>query len=218
MTLFLAAATSLFLGFLSLVQAIPQLTFPVNAQVPPLAVVSEPFSFTFSPSTFSYDSPSISYSISNNTPSWLAFNASTRTFSGTPSSGDVGNFTFTLSANDTAGTASGEVTFLVVESDGVTIGQDIDSQLVGFGGVDGNGGIVLSSQKAFTWEFAQDTFKTTNTPVSTYYAVSTGISFSYAANSRTHTITWMDKIFSRKSHIQWSWSSSVFTDRTSTIF
>lgn len=83
-----------------------------------------------------------------------------------------------MSANDTAGTASGEVTFLVVQNDGVTIGRDIASQLVGFGGVDGNGGIVLSSQEAFTWEFAQDTFKTTNTPVSTYYAVSTGISFS----------------------------------------
>src|SRR5205823_8033936 len=53
-------------------------------------------------STFSYDSPSISYSISNDTPSWLSFDASTRTFSGTPASSDVGNFTFTLSARDNA--------------------------------------------------------------------------------------------------------------------
>jgi|SRR5579862_582701 len=178
MTFFLAAATSL-LGSISLVHAIPQLSFPVNAQVPPLAVVSQPFSFTFSPSTFSYDSPSISYSISNNTPSWLGFDASSRTFSGTPSSGDVGNFTFTLSANDSAGTASGAVTFLVVDADGVTDGRDVASQLVGFGGVDGNGGIVLSNQKAFTWQFAADTFKTSNVPVSTYYAVSTGHSVSY---------------------------------------
>src|SRR5579859_3029075 len=159
------------LGLTSLVQAIPQLTFPVNAQVPPLAVVSQPFSFTFSPSTFSYDTPSISYSISNNTPSWLQFDASTRTFSGTPSTSDVGNFSFQLKANDSAGTATGNVMFLVVESDGVSVGRDIEAQLEGFGGVDGHGGIVLRNQKAFSWQFAADTFKTTNTPKTTYYAV-----------------------------------------------
>jgi len=174
MTFFYTLSTFL-VGFSSLVQAIPQLTFPVNAQVPPLAVVSQPFSFTFSPSTFSYDSPSISYSISNDTPSWLSFDASTRTFSGTPASSDVGNFTFTLSARDNAGTAVGDVTFLVVQDDGVSVGRDLESQLEGFGGVDGNGGIVLDNQNAFTWQFAQDTFKTSNSPITTYYAVSTGI-------------------------------------------
>jgi|SRR5579859_3194734 len=163
------------LGLTSLVQAIPQLTFPVNAQVPPLAVVSQPFSFTFSPSTFSYDSPSISYSISNNTPPWLGFDASTRTFSGTPASSDVGNFSFTLTASDNAGRAVGDVTFLVVQDDGVSVGRDVESQLEGFGGVDGNGGIVLDNQKAFNWQFSQDTFKTSSSPITTYYAVSTGI-------------------------------------------
>src|ERR1700731_2248279 len=117
MTFFLTF--SLLLGSIFLVQAIPQLSFPVNAQVPPLAVVSQPFSFTFSPSTFSYDSPSITYSISNDTPSWLTFDNSTRTFSGTPASSDVGNFTFTLSAKDDVGSAAGAVTFLVVQDDGI---------------------------------------------------------------------------------------------------
>jgi hypothetical protein len=63
-----------------------------------------------------------------------------------------------------------------VQDDGVSTGRDVASQLEGFGGVDGNDGIVLNNQKPFTWQFSQDTFKTTNTPVSTYYAVSTGIS------------------------------------------
>jgi Putative Ig domain len=176
MTFFFTLSLSL-LGSISIVQAIPQLSFPVNAQVPPLAVVSQPFSFTFSPSTFSYDSPSITYSVSNDTPSWLTFNNSTRTFGGTPTSADVGNFTFTLSAKDNVGSAAGAVTFLVVQDDEVTVGRDVASQLEGFGGVDGNGGIVLDNQKAFTWQFSQDTFKSSNTPVSTYYAVSTGYPF-----------------------------------------
>ena len=181
------------LGLTTLVEAIPQLSFPVNAQVPPLAVVSQPFSFTFSPSTFSYDTPSISYSISNNTPSWLGFNASTRTFSGTPASSDVGNFSFTLTANDTAGTAVGDVMFLVVQDDGVSVGLDVDSQLVGFGGVDGNGGIVLDNQKAFTWQFSADTFKTSNSPITTYYAVSTGILASLISiDYRPHAVAKLD--------------------------
>ena len=162
------------LGTLPLFHAIPQLSFPINAQVPPLAVVSQPFSFTFSPSTFSYDTPSVTYSLSNNTPAWLSFDASTRTFSGTPSSGDMGSVTLTLNANDNTGTAAGDAQFLVVQDDGITTGRDITSQLPGFGAVDGNGGIVLSNQEPFTWKFAPDTFKTSNSPVQTYYAVSTG--------------------------------------------
>jgi axial budding pattern protein 2 len=171
---FLLNLSSFLLGLLPLVHAIPQLSFPVNAQIPPLAVVAQPFSFTFSPSTFSYDSPTVSYSISNDTPSWLSFDASTRTFSGTPQSEDVGNFTLTLNASDTTGSATGDVTFLVVQEDGVIVGRDVESQLQGLGGVDGNGGIVLSNEKGFTWKFAQDTFKTSDSTVQTYYAVSTG--------------------------------------------
>jgi axial budding pattern protein 2 len=172
---FLLNLSPLFFAAIPLVHAIPQLSFPVNAQIPPLAVVAHPFSFTFSPSTFSYDTPSISYSISNGAPSWLSFDASTRTFSGTPQSSDVGTFNFTLNANDTSGGATGDVTFLVVQDDGVIVGRNMESQLEGFGGVDGRGGIVLSNEKGFSWQFSQDTFKTGDNPIQTYYAVSTGI-------------------------------------------
>jgi axial budding pattern protein 2 len=167
----------LLLGSISLAYAIPQLSFPINAQVPPLAVVGQPFSFTFSLSTFSYYTPSLTYSISNNTPSWLTFDASTGTFGGTPASGDVGNFTFNLTAKDTSGSAVDNVNFIVVQDDGVTIGEDVKSQLGGFGGVDGNGGIVLNNEKGFSWQFSQDTFKTDGVSIQTYYAVSAGIVF-----------------------------------------
>jgi axial budding pattern protein 2 len=162
------------LGSGSLVHAIPQLSFPINAQVPPLAVASQSFSFTFSPSTFSYDTPTVTYSISNDTPSWLLFDGDSRTFSGTPQQADVGNFSFTLSANDSTGVAASEVTFLVVQEDGIGVGRAVDSQLSAFGGVDGNGGIVLGNEQNFTWQFAQDTFTSGNVPILTYYTVSTG--------------------------------------------
>ena len=77
-------------------------------------------------------------------------------------------------AHDTTGSATGDVAFLVVQEDGVTVGRDVESQLRGFGGVDGSGGIVLNNEKGFTWQFAQDTFKTSGNQVQTYYAVSAG--------------------------------------------
>jgi axial budding pattern protein 2 len=167
----------LLLGWISLVYAVPQLSFPINAQLPPLAVVGQPFSFTFSPSTFSYYTPSVTYSISNNTPSWLTFDASTCTFGGTPASSDVGNVTFTLTANDISGPAVDDVTFIVVQDDGVTVGRDVKSQLGRLGGVDGNGGIVLNNEKGFSWQFSQDTFKANGVAIQTYYAVSAGTIF-----------------------------------------
>jgi axial budding pattern protein 2 len=182
------------LGLSLPVQSIPQLSFPINAQIPPLAVVSQPFTFTFSPSTFSYDSPSVSYSVSNNTPSWLAFDAFTRTFSGTPAVADVGNFSFTLSASDEDGTAAGDVTFIVVQEDGISVGRDVATQLISFGGVDGNGGIVLSAQEPFSWTFAEDTFTSSDTPVETYYAVSTGTNAKSFVDRSTYPLAELDSV------------------------
>jgi hypothetical protein len=62
----------------------------------------------------------------------------------------------------------------VVEDDGISMGRDVATQLQTFGGVDGNGGIVLEAQQPFTWKFAQDTFKSSKMLVQTYYAVSAG--------------------------------------------
>ena len=107
-------------------------------------------------------------------PSWLEFDPSTRTFSGTPSSTDIGTFTLELNAHDNDGTAAGNLTLLVVEDDGISVGLNVTTQLESFGGVDGTGGIVLTSLKPFTWKFAEDTFTSSKLPVEHYYAVSTG--------------------------------------------
>jgi hypothetical protein len=65
-------------------------------------------------SAFSYTVPSnafndvdvgdtLTYSVTSALPGWLSFDATTRTFSGTPAVGDVGNLDVTLRATDSAG-------------------------------------------------------------------------------------------------------------------
>jgi VCBS repeat-containing protein len=58
----------------------------------------------------------------NPLPSWLVFNAATRTFSGTPGSNDVGAFTLRVTATDPVGASATESFALTVQS-GSTQGQ-----------------------------------------------------------------------------------------------
>ena len=75
------------------------------------------FSFTLPANTFADadipigDSLSYSASLSDGSalPSWLAFDANTRTFSGTPANGDVGTFAVRVTATDEAGLSASEV-------------------------------------------------------------------------------------------------------------
>ncbi|NUQ61803.1 MAG: tandem-95 repeat protein [Pirellulales bacterium] len=64
-----------------------------------------PFSFTFAANTFNdVDGDPLSYTAKKSNgdplPPWLGFNASTRTFSGTPAEADIGTFTVRLTARD----------------------------------------------------------------------------------------------------------------------
>ncbi|KAE9377975.1 hypothetical protein N431DRAFT_399232 [Stipitochalara longipes BDJ] len=90
----------------TLVAAIPTITFPLNSQIPPVARISELFSYTFSASTFSSTLP-ITYTLSNG-PSWLFLDSSTRTLSGTPSNEDAGigvvtGVSICITASDSSG-------------------------------------------------------------------------------------------------------------------
>ncbi|HWV14100.1 MAG TPA: DUF6701 domain-containing protein [Cellvibrio sp.] len=79
----------------------------VNSAIPDqTASEGVAFSYTFSSTAFkdndTRDSLTYSATLSSNAalPAWLTFNASTRTFSGTPSSGDVGTISVKVTAND----------------------------------------------------------------------------------------------------------------------
>ena len=168
-------ARSLALAVLLANEAIgaPQLAFPINSQVPPVARLGEPFSFTFSPSTFAYDTPSLNYT-ADGLPSWLGFDAPTRTFSGTAPTSASLVLDFNLTASDSTGSVTNYVTFLVAPEPAPEIAYPIAQQLANQGPVDGSGGYIITPGQGFNITLRNDTFRDLQRPINGYYAVSTG--------------------------------------------
>ena len=73
-----------------------------NALVDQSAPSSNAFSYQFPSNTFAdVDAgDTLTYSVTSALPAWLSFDAATRTFSGTPTNGDVGNVDITVRATD----------------------------------------------------------------------------------------------------------------------
>ena len=155
---------------LPIARANPSLDFPVNAQVPPVARISQPYIFEFSASTFTSAEGPISYALSGQ-PAWLQLVSETRTFSGTPAADDVGPVTFDLVASDSSGATSAGITLIVVSSSDVGLGQPVLPQLAKAGPTSGPASLLLYSLQAFAFTFESNTFINT-TPDTSFYAVS----------------------------------------------
>lgn len=80
--------------------------YPLDDQLPPIARINAPYSWSFLPNTFLSDDP-LSYSASV-LPDWLSFDPATRSFSGTPSANDGGTpkITVTASTNNSSNSDS----------------------------------------------------------------------------------------------------------------
>ncbi|KAI9835532.1 MAG: hypothetical protein M1819_001983 [Sarea resinae] len=152
------------------VEATPRAAFPINSQVPPVARVSEPFSFTFSDSTFTSDFGSISYALKS-APSWLQLNGGSRTLSGTPSPSDAGPAVFAITASDSSGSMDMETTLIVSAEPAPTVGTTVGQQLPSFGTVSGPSSLLLSPSTSFNFSFSQSTFVDNGRTLG-YYAVS----------------------------------------------
>ena len=155
-TVFTAAAI---LG--SIADAIPTIAFPLNSQVPPVARISEPFSYTFSNSTFSSTLP-LSYTLSK-APSWLSLDSSTRTLSGTPSPNDVGTDVVTginirLTASDQTGSVTLNATLVVSSNPAPVIGIPLSAQLSTFGATSLPSTILCHPSTDFKFNFEPETF------------------------------------------------------------
>jgi hypothetical protein len=105
----------------------PTQTAPVLASQTPdqNATVGSAFSLTLPTGTFTdADGDALTYSATTTAggalPAWLTFNASTRTFSGTPASTDVGTLSVKTTATDTAGLAANETFNINVASTATT--------------------------------------------------------------------------------------------------
>ena len=108
--------------------AIPTLAFPFNSQVPTVARVNQAYSFQISDSTFAPEDTAFVYSLSSQ-PAWLSIDSVSRTLSGTPSQGDVGAATFTLTAADSDGAAHATCTLVVSAEPAPRLMGDISDQL-----------------------------------------------------------------------------------------
>ncbi|EAU90541.1 hypothetical protein CC1G_00925 [Coprinopsis cinerea okayama7 len=101
---------------------------PLDNQLPLVARVNQPFSWTFSERTFnSSDGVPLTYSVPN-LPSWLSFDPTTRTFSGTPTSDDEGNPKVTVVATGGHSTASSSLRFCVTSFPAPTLAVPITDQ------------------------------------------------------------------------------------------
>ncbi|KUI61755.1 Axial budding pattern protein 2 [Cytospora mali] len=174
------ARKSILLTFLSravvVVQAAPTVSFPINSQVPPVARISQPFSFVFSSSTFTSSSGSaLSYSLTD-PPPWLSVDSDNRTIYGTPQDGDVAPGTvvgvpIALVATDSTGSTSLNATLVVSRDAGPTVQIPVSDQIQSFGAYSDPASILLYPDKPFKFAFAQDTFSDPINSNLNYYAV-----------------------------------------------
>ncbi|KAL4809743.1 hypothetical protein BDV18DRAFT_132700 [Aspergillus unguis] len=158
------------LSFLSTVNAIIFANYPVNAQLPPVARISKPFSFVFSQGTFGDSGPQTQYSLAN-APSWLKVDSTSRTLSGTPEKEDAGSPKFDLVATDPSGSARMQVTIIVTEDDGPKIGKSLVPQLQAIGPTSAPSNIIVHSGDSFSIPFDNQTFVNTR-PSTVYYGTS----------------------------------------------
>jgi hypothetical protein len=96
-----------------------QVSIPIQSQLPPVARVGQPYSWSFSSSTFNQSvirkgaasNSSFNY-VATGLPSWVHFNPSSRSFSGTPQIKDIGT-TKPITIKGTAGSSSATDNFQI---------------------------------------------------------------------------------------------------------
>jgi hypothetical protein len=156
--------------------AIPTITYPINSQVPPVARLSEPFSYTFSISTFFSYLP-ITYTLSN-APSWLSLDSGTRTLSGTPTQTDVGDniitaFEVVLTASDQSGSVSLKSTLVISNNQAPVVNIPISSQLPYLGSFNAPSTLLLRRSTPFRLDFQRDTFLEGGSSTALFYYATT---------------------------------------------
>lgn len=148
----------------------PQVYFPINAQVPPVARVSQPFEYQFSSRTcVSTSGASLTYTLQD-APTWLSL-SSTRTITGSPGANNVGPVNIKLVATDTTGSLSMPFILIVVDDTAPTVSGNITEQLSQAGTLADSNSLELSSGQSFSFAFSLDTFSNASSALY-YYATS----------------------------------------------
>lgn len=160
------------------VDAAPAISFPINSQVPPVARISQPFSYVFPSSTFTSSSGSPLFYALKDPPSWLSIDSDHRRLYGTPRDADIApgsvvGVPITLVASDTAGSTPLSVTLVVSRNPGPAVCVPVSDQIQKFGSYSEPSSILLYPDRDFLFAFAPDTFIDTQAQSLDYYAVTT---------------------------------------------
>jgi axial budding pattern protein 2 len=160
------------LPFVQLVTCQPSISFPFNAQLPPVARIDQFFSYSFSELTFHSDSK-ITYSLGNH-PSWLSIESGSRRLYGTPKEGDVpaGQIvgqTVDIIATDDKGSTTMGATVVVSREPAPSIQVPLKDQIKNFGNFSAPSSILVYPSVDFNFSFDRNTF---GKPGLNYYAVS----------------------------------------------
>ena len=142
------------------------------------ATAGTPFSYTFPANTFAdQDNDTLSYTASG-MPSWLSFNANTRTFSGVPQAADTGTASVSVSASDGNGGSVSD-TFVITVSNtnnAPTVANAIPDQ-------------GATAGTAFSYTFPANTFADQDNDTLSYTASGMPSWLSFNANTRTFSGT-----------------------------
>lgn len=162
-----------FLAILVAILLLPSLTtpvastpisyFPFNSQLPPVARVAEPFSFTFSPLTFSSDTR-MRYALADGSPAWLSLDSASREISGIPDDalippGDtLVGVPIALVASDDTGSTAANATLVVSRGPAPFVRIPLEDQVDRFGPYSPPASILLHPSTEFSFEFDPYTF------------------------------------------------------------
>lgn len=152
------------------VEAIPTISFPLNSQVPPVARVSQPFEFRFSPGTFAQTSGTVNYSISGNPP-WLSLDSPNRRLYGTPTTSDVGTSHFAITAQDSTGSIAMESTLVVSANPAPEVKGNVTTSLLSAGKLSGPDALVLYPSTNFSIDFDDGLFSSGTSDLTQYTAI-----------------------------------------------
>ncbi|PWZ03301.1 hypothetical protein BCV70DRAFT_154185 [Testicularia cyperi] len=145
---------------------------PISSQLPNIARVGQPFSWSFSQNTFVQDDGStapLQYSVTD-LPAWVSFDSASRTFSGTPTANSINAASgrsitnITITARNSAGeNASDLFSLLTMTGSGPVVNKQLAAQLpnvttLGADSILPSGAQLLPLGWSFSLGFAGDSF------------------------------------------------------------
>ncbi|KAI1735490.1 hypothetical protein F4680DRAFT_452958 [Xylaria scruposa] len=153
----------LLLSSVGSVAGTPTSYFPLNSQLPPVARVSQPFSFVFSPITFTSDME-MSYALGDGSPSWLSLDSASRRLSGTPDEASIPSdetlvgVVISLVASDDTGETATNATLVVSRNPEPKVQIPLEEQIKKLGSYAAPASVLFHPSSEFEFEFDPNTF------------------------------------------------------------